>query len=552
MDQVQLSRLPRQPANLLPISSGVRMDAESLHKAMLNLETYPGEDGPVTFRETHISQLYFTARHVYKVKKRVDFGFLNFTSLDRRRFYCQEELRLNSRFCPDTYLEIVEIRHQRTGCRVGTGLEGEVVDYAVRMKRLPQEYMLDVLIKADEPTLCDEMKRLGHHIGKLHLASESRRHAGGRTHTETVTLNWEENLRQTAPFIGNTLPPGCQALVTAHVARFFDEQTALLQQREKSGFVIDGHGDLHAEHICLSDPICIYDCIEFNERFRVGDRIADLAFLLMDLEYRNRRDLAKSLLSAYLETTGADPDLPTLLPFYKIYRAWVRGKVLSFLTCDTSANPAERQTARLKAQSYFSQAISYLCPPSLILTCGLMGVGKTAVARELAQVLGATLLRSDELRKQLSGLAPTDRDLSDFGRGIYSTNMNEKTYQALLEEAESLLACGQTVIVDASFALRLNREQFRKITKKNGVAFRILWMTCNEKTIRDRLRRRQASANEASDGRPELLDRQISTFQPPLQEPDVLQIDTSTEIEYNVQLILCDLAEKMPEKLPDN
>ncbi|WP_432821251.1 AAA family ATPase [Trichloromonas sp.] len=540
------------PTNPLPITTGVRMDAESLHKAMLNLDTYPGEAGPVTFRETHVSRLYFTARHVYKIKKRVDFGFLNFTSLDRRRFYSQEELRLNRRFCAETYLEIVEIRRHGTGCRAGTGLEGDLVDYAVRMKRLPQERMLDVLIEADEPTLSVDIQRLGRHLGQLHLDSEIRQHTGGRTHADMVALNWEENLRQTAPFVGKTLPTKGQALVAAHVDRFISEQSALLEQREKSGFVIDGHGDLHAEHICLTDPICIYDCIEFNERFRVGDRLADLAFLLMDLEHRNRRDLAASLLYAYHETTGADPDLPILLPFYKLYRAWVRGKVLSFLTRDSSADPTEQKPALGQAQSYFSLAISYLCPPALILTCGLMGAGKTTVARELAQVLGARLLRSDELRKQLSGMTPADRDHAGFGQGIYSPGMSKKTYQGLLEEAKKRLAHGQTVIVDASFALSRDREQFRQTAEASGVAFRILWMTCSEKTLLNRLLRRQAAADDASDGRPELLDQQKGLFQSPSQEADILQVDTSSDIAYSIALILCDLAERDAQKPPDN
>ncbi len=520
------------------------MDAQALHKAMLNIKTYPGEAGPVTFRETHISRLYFTAQHVYKIKKNIDLGFLNFTSPDRRRFYCQEELRLNSRFCPDTYLDIVEIRCQGNNCHAGTGLKGDLIDYAVRMKRLPQERMLDVLIEAKEPTLREQMKRLGRHIGRLHMQSESRLQASGRTHVEIVTLNWEENLRQTAPFVGDTLPPCAQSLMADYIAHFLKKKTTLLQHRQSAGFVLDGHGDLHAEHICLTDPICIYDCIEFNERFRVGDRVADLAFLLMDLDYRNRRDLAEGLLASYIETTGPDPDLPTLLPFYKIYRAWVRGKVLSFLTRDISAAPAEQKPAHSSAQNYFSLAVSYLCRPALILTCGLMGVGKTAIAQELTQFLGATLLRSDERRKHLAGMAPTTQDHSDFGHGIYSANMSEKTYQSLLEEAKTLLAQGHTVIIDASFASHQNREQFRKITKKHRCVFQIIWMTCDPKTILKRLRLRQEAAEDASDGRPELLDQQTRLFQAPLEEPNVLMVDTVAEINYNVQIILCDLANK--------
>jgi len=519
------------------------MNADSLHTAMLDSNSYPSECGAVIFFETHISRLYFIGDHVYKVKKPVNFGFLDFTSLDRRHFYCREELRLNRRFCPDTYLDVVTIRKQGARYRVG-GQEGLIIDYAVLMKRLPEEYMLDRMIESDAPNLPTDMQRLGRHIGMLHRNAEVYRHADGASHLDMAKLNWEENLRQTAPFVGTTLTAQSQALISRYVGTFLVHQSRLLKRREECGFVIDGHGDLHAEHICLTEPIRIYDCIEFNERFRIDDRLADLAFLLMDLEYRNRWDLAEILGNAYLEATGDDPDLPMLLPFYKIYRAWVRGKVLSFLTKDRSVPPAEQDHARQTAQAYFNLAAGYLCPPALILTCGLMGVGKSAVAKALAKALGAVWVRSDQLRKQLAGRAPLDKDRSAFRQGLYNANQTEQTYQALLDNTEPHLAGGKTVIADASFAQRRHRNAFRQLADRLGVRCLILWLDCDRETIRSRLRQREAQALDISDGRPELLEAQAAAFETPESEPNVLRIDTSKDIAYNISRILGELSDQ--------
>ncbi len=270
----------------------------------------------------------------------------------------------------------------------------------------------------------------------------------------------------------------------------------------------------------------------------MGDRLSDLAFLLMDLEHRGRCDLSTILLDAYQNVVGEDRAAPLLLPFYKIYRAWVRGKVESFLCSDSQAPEASREKARQRALDYFNQALGYLCPPTLVLTCGLMGVGKSSVAGVLARALNATLLRSDEERKILTGLSPRQRCASDFGKGIYTPEMSQKTYGILLDKSMEALDRGISVIVDASFGQKDERDAFRRAAREAGVPFLIVWMTCDEQTALERLSRRQQEGVDPSDGRPELLARQADQFEPPLEDADRIHIDTRDSTAYNAQLIL--------------
>lgn len=513
------------------------MSPSALHHAMLQSTFYPGDCGPVEFHETHISRLYFTSDYVYKLKKPVDFLFLDFTTLEKRHFYCNEELRLNQRLCPDTYLDVLEIRRDGDSFHLGPG-SGEIVDYLLRMQRLPEGRMLSRLLAADDPSLPWEMARLGRHLADWHRAQ---RPVTGDVNAdlERIHRNWEENLRQSAPLVDKLLIADAQKLMREGVENFLTKQAPLLRKRQATGQVVDGHGDLHAEHICLTDPIRIYDCIEFNERFRLADRLADLAFLLMDLDYRRRRDLSADLLQAYDEAWGTDSDAPLLLRFYKSYRAWVRGKVLGFLAQDPDADAATRTDAVARGRRYFSLALGYLCPPNLILTCGLMGTGKSVIAAELAAALGAVHLRSDEVRKELAGLSPSSRDLSAFGEGLYHREATERTYRALADHAEIHLAAGRTVIVDASFAGKNRRDNFRDLAQRRQSPLTILWMNCPDELLLERLRHRRG---DASDGRPELLAAQKRIFQPPCGESGVLPVDTGDEVAYNVQRIIRRLA----------
>ena len=510
------------------------MDSESLHQAMLRPETYPAAEGPIEFRETHISRLYLTARDVYKVKKPFDFGFLDFTTLCRRRFYCEEEVRLNRRFAPDTYLDVAEIRRTSAGLRIGG--HGETIEYAVHMRRLPQEAMLDSRLAASDPALPAEMERLGRRLAELHAQSPVCRETGGRRNLEVVRGNWRENFEQMLPFANTLLSSRAHDFLRMFVDRFLASNAALLLQREEEGFVRDGHGDLHAEHICLTEPIRIYDCIEFNRRFRIADIAADLAFILMDLDFRRRRDLASRLRHAYSAHGPKDSALDLLLPFYMVYRAFVRGKVESFLAEDRGAASSTRQEAATRARNYFNLALGYLCPPLLILIGGLMGTGKSTVAA----ALGAPLLRADAIRKEIAGELASSGSSAAFHTGIYAPEFSNRTYDLLLQKTREAAAGGETVIVDASFAQHRQRERFREVARQLGIPCFLAITSCDRETALHRLDQRQASGQDVSDGRRQLFDSQAAIFDPVAEEESALVIDTLQCVDYNVQSLLCE------------
>lgn len=518
------------------------MDPADLHRALLEPASWgAGDDLAVDFTETHVSLLYFLGETVFKVKKPVDFGFLDFRSLPRRRFYCGEEVRLNARFAPGTYLRVAPLC--RNGERIRLDGPGTAVEYAVVMRRLPAARMLDRLIAAGEPGLPGEMTRLGRRLAELHRTSPVPAERPG-SDRERVWENWQENFRQCAGLTGVTLVPGALDRVREAVTGFLEDHRGLLDRRQVQGLVRDGHGDLHAEHICLTDPLQIYDCIEFNRRFRVADLLADLAFLLMDLEFRGRPELAAAVLAAYRGAWGDDPDASLLLPFYRLYRAWVRGKVDSFLAMDPGADPGLRRQATTLARRYFNLGLGYLVAPLLMLTCGLMGSGKSTLARTLARATGALLLRSDVLRKELAGTAAAGSGELPFGAGIYTPAFTARVYDLLLERAQAGLEEGRTVIVDASFSRAELRHTFCRAAGDRQRPTTILWARCPRTIALERLARRTRQGGDPSDGRPELWAEQAQRFEAPGAEEGTIAVDTTGDVDYTVQLILCRLADR--------
>lgn len=505
------------------------MDSQTLHKALLTPSTYDGGETEITFKETHISRLYFVGNRVYKIKKPVDFGFLDFTTLEKRLFYCQEEVRLNKRFCEGAYLGVAEIREHNG--RINLDGPGHTIEYAVVMKRFPEENMLPQLLSRNDPALPDRMANLARHIAERYLHLQSVGPGEDISHLDVVKNNWEENFTQTEPFIGVTISSETFDRLAGYVRNFEDRQTELFNRREAQGWVRDGHGDLHCEHICFLDGnIAIYDCIEFNRRFRVADVLADLAFLLMDLELRGRYDLATIVHDNYLEIIGQSEDIELLLPFYQIYRAYVRGKVDSFLSSDPNADQSNRSAAAARAKKYFNQALGYLCrTPKLILTCGLMGAGKSTIARELATPLGAKLLSSDALRKELAGIPQQERHHEAFGEGIYSQSFRQATYDALLTRALTTLETGRPVIVDASFANEKERKRFHAAANRAGYPAWTVLVTCDREIALQRLDNRQAQGQDASDGRRALYDQQAQRFDPVKEHTQVLRVDGIAE-----------------------
>lgn len=512
------------------------MNHRKIHQQLLDPATYPEPTRTVDFRETHISQVYLTDSRAYKFKKPLNLGFLDYSTLERRGFFCAEEVRLNRRFAPEVYLGVVELRADRGALNFNG--PGELVDFAVCMRRLPEERMLDRMLDVGDPDLPRELQRLGRHLAPLLETSAICREDNAGSHAAAVRANCEENLAQTESAIGRALTIPAHRIMTKLTGSQLDRLTPLMIEREARGFVRDGHGDLHARNICMTDPIQVYDCIEFCRRFRVADIAAELAFLLMDLEFRGRRDLAREFLASY-QAHAASPDFAGLLPFYKSYRAWVRGKVDALLAGETDVEPMMRRQALERSRRYFNLALGYHAPQALLLTAGLMGVGKTTLARGLAIAIGGELLRSDEIRKELAGISPCHPCPEAFAQGLYSPEMTRKTYAELRQRASRLLHAGQIVIIDASFARSAERQAFFELADMLGKPAWLLYLHCDRETALSRLDRRQAEGTDASDGRRELVETQAAAFEPPDCLDHLITIDSSAAVDYNVQIIIC-------------
>lgn len=508
-----------------------------LLKALLKAAAYPEPTADVRLIQTHISFIFLTDHFVYKVKKPVDFGFLNFTTPDRRRFYCEEEVRLNRRLCPDIYLGVVELRETPEGATFGAG--GKVIDYAVKMKRLPEERMLAHLLERGEvgPAQMAEIARI---VARFHAQAARGPQIDACGSVGAIRANWEENFRQAAPFQGETISGTDLALVRDWVERFLASHQELLRARVEGGFIRECDGDLHTGNICLTDRICIFDCIEFNERFRYIDTAADIAFLLMDLEYAGHPELCPPFLEAYQGATG-DLGLTALLGFYQGYRAFVRGKVKSLTLGEPGVPQEQLIETKAAAARYFRLARGYALrdrlAPSLIITCGLMGSGKSTLARELSFELGLRLERSDLVRKQLAGRPARGSGGNGYGAGIYGADMDRATYQALLQQAEEALAGGRSVMVDATFRRQSDRCAFRSLARRLGVPFFVVETRLCEKLVKERLELRRLDPGEISDGRWELFPRQRSEFEPPAPGGSI-PVDTALPLPAAVDLAL--------------
>ncbi len=503
-----------------------------LVQALLQPTAYPERPASVELAETHISHLFFTPHHVYKVKKAVNFGFLDFTTLEKRRYYCHQEVELNRRISPQVYLGVMEVRRQ--GGRYTVEGPGETVEYAVKMRRLPQERLLATLLRQGEVTP-EDIRRLGIKIAAFHAGAGTSPDITRLGGLEAVRQNLEENFAQTRQYVGACLSQDTFDDLEAYSHAFMALKERLFRQREAQERVRDCHGDLHTGQIFLENGISIIDCIEFNERFRYSDVAADLAFLAMDLDFYNRQDLSRLLVETYVEASG-DPGVRELMDFFKVYRAYVRGKVTAFRLDDPTLGEEERQRVVSQAQAYFHLAHSYAQPfprPALVLVCGLTGAGKTTVAQELARRWGLTSISSDQVRKELAGMAATEHQYVAFGQGIYSPEFSQLTYQTMLQRAEEELHQGRSVVLDATFRRAGERVQAVALAHSLGVETWVVECVLEEGEVRRRLEERVRQGGSVSDSRWELYGPMQEQWEPVREVPAgrYLRVDTSPALQ---------------------
>ena len=331
------------------------IDTPFLQKVLLNPEIYPDHPRAIQFIETHISLLFLTGNHVYKVKKPVNFGFLDFTSLEKRKYFCEQEVMLNRRLSPSIYLGVVRITKE--GKQIMLGGKGELVEFAVMMKQIPEDFLMDKLLEKKQVTP-KMIEAVSEKLVRFYFAAETNDLIKSFARPERIKQDTDENFDQTEKYIETTISKEIYEEVRNRTNHFFKTNEAIFHQRIASDQIRDCHGDLRLEHIFWGEEISIFDCIEFNERFRYTDVAADIGFLAMDLDYHGRQDLSEHLIRAFIGESG-DQELIEVLDFYKCYRAYVRGKVESFRLDDPHIPEEEKKEAQKRAQKYFSLAHRY-------------------------------------------------------------------------------------------------------------------------------------------------------------------------------------------------
>jgi aminoglycoside phosphotransferase family enzyme/predicted kinase len=491
---------------------------------LLNPCSYPHHPKQVRLIQTHSAFVFIVPPLVYKVKKAVNFGFLDFSTLAKRRAACERELVLNRRLCNGVYLEVVPISRQARQLILGAG--GQVIDYAIRMRYLSQSHMLDQLVRQGRVGARDIQRiavTLARFYSNQHPSAEVE--SWGRPARLRVSTN--ENFAQTREFVGRTLSAMGYRTVRAFTGRFYQSGGLLLAKRVKERRIRDCHGDLHLEHIHLTpQALHIYDCIEFNDRFRYVDIANDIAFLAMDLDHEGRPDLARVLVHRLIRELR-DPHLSRLLPFYKCYRAYVRGKVESLHSVADSAPPEERTASAQRAAGYFRLALAYAIgatEPMVLVVMGRIGSGKSSVAQALGDELGWPVFSSDALRKGLAGFPLHGRSDDQARKVLYAQGMTRRTYQALLKSALHSVRQGQSVILDATFARRSQRDWLRGALAAKGLPLRFVELVATDREVKRRLQRRERYPMEVSDARLEDFTTLSGLYQPASELPSHLVV----------------------------
>jgi len=516
------------------------MDNTILYKNLKNSYMYGPNIKSVKILQTHISFVVLTGKFAYKIKKPVNFGFLDFSTLEKRKFYCDEELKLNKRLCPEIYIEVVPIFEKNKSLNfIGAG---KIVDYALKMKEFPQKNIMTNLIKQNKlnDKVFENIAEILVNFYKKDKSSEEIKQFGN---LKAIKKNADENFEQTKSVIGLTIDKNIYDFIKNETNIFLEKNKDIFEKRIKNNFIHDCHGDLHSGNIVINnDKICIFDCIEFNKRFRYSDVASDIGFLAMDLDYLGYPYYSSYLIEQYIEKSK-DKEIFDVLNFYKCYRAYVRGKVAGFRLDNPSINKREKKEIINTAKKYFDLASYYASlfsfklkqkRPILFITSGLTGTGKTTTARKISIDYSADLISTDAVRKELEGINKYERHHDEYNTGLYSPEKMAYTYEKILEKAKKLLINQKNVVLDATFKTEENREKAKKIAKKTNASFLILNCVCPEEIIKKYLKER-VKKKSISDGRWEIYVKQKKSFEPFKSDKNKIEIDISNN-SYDYQI----------------
>ena len=498
--------------------------------SLFKRESYPHPVGDIRLLETHISWIVLTGEWAYKLKKPVNLGFVDFTTLELRHVACEAELRLNRRTAPTMYESMIPLRHSDDGFHFGEA--GTIVEYAVRMHQFPEDAVLDKCLERHELTR-DVLDVLAREIADLHLQAAV---AVEATSYGSTTLMKQTVQACTDAVEARDLPPRLRdevAFLKTWTEAEWQRLCPTLQNRKREGCVRECHGDLHLGNLVIYEgKPTLFDCLEFNPGLRWIDILSDIAFLVMDLHDRGVPDDAWYLLNRYLEVTGDFSGLITLR-YFMTYRALVRAKVASIRLRQTGLAATEQEHQHAELESYLSLAKQLTQPDraSIVLMHGLCGSGKTRVALEIAASLPAIHIRSDVERKRLAGLWPSLIPINESlsPAELYSMTASSITYSRLEQLAITIVASGYSVIVDAAFLQRGTRRQFRELAAELSVPLIVVACTAPQAVLEERVRKRQSLGQDASDGDVAVLRQQSVTAESfdPSEQLDVIEVDTS-------------------------
>lgn len=493
---------------------------DTLLESMRNPAFYPHPVHNIQVIHTHISTVFLTGEFAYKIKKPVNFGFLDFTQLAARKHFCEEELRLNRRLAPDLYLDVVPVLLDDHTYRLGLPDSHEsahVVEYAVRMRQFNPDQQLDRLLAAGSLPV-ERMDELAQQIANFHQNIETVPAASHFGLPENVLLPMQQNFNLLRQHLDDPASLACLSVLESWTKQEYSRLQTSLLQRKQENHIRACHGDMHLGNIALvAGKITIFDGIEFSDDLRQIDTASEIAFLVMDLHDREAPTYAHRLLNIYLETSG-DYGLLPVLNFYIVYRAMVRAKV-NALRLGQNPTEAERTQALQHCKAYLKLAANYIQPtrPALLITHGLSGSGKSWGCRPLVETLGFIQLRSDVERKRLADMKATERDAQGLDQGIYSADMSARTYGRLADLTASILQSGHSVIVDATFLQAEQRQRFQELARQYRAAFLILRFDAPHTQLEANIHQRQQTNNDASDADIAVLHKQLAAYKP-LQE----------------------------------
>lgn len=515
------------------------MEHQEIVKFLENSKNYPHLVKKVRHLETYISDVFLTGKFAYKIKKPVSYGYLDFTTLAKRKFFCRRELELNRRLSPQMYISVLPLviektkavrRNRRLGSegKLKFGDKDKIVEYVLKMKEIPQKYLMYRQLKKGRVNK-KIISRLAKIVANFHQKAKTSKKISFFGSVRIIKKNWQENFSQTKPFIAKTISTENWHFIKKSIGKFIAENKNLFLQRIKNKKIRDCHGDLHTGNIFITPKnIFIFDCIEFNERFRYQDVASEVAFLAMDLDFLGWKNFSDYFVKKYIDYSG-DRGLTKLLLFYKCYRAYVKGKVFGFHFAERELNKAKRKMYKKIARKSFIWAKKYareMQKPILIIAAGLPGVGRSTRLKFLAPKIKAKILDSDVIRKKM------------FKKVKYNQKSKLLVYKKMIAQAENLLRTGKNVILDATFSKEKYRQLAKNLIKKLEIPYYFVEFYCSEKVAKQRLSERAKEKAPVSQANWEIYQKIKKEFEPIKKEPNYFRINTTDSPAKDVVQVL--------------